>query len=146
MMERCFYCGMTYHPMPVYTSQIDYDIERLDQLVNEYFAYNESWPNIVGQGIEGIAARLQEQWPPDMPSPFKAKSVREVAAMILHRGRRHVAGMAGRLLPSRIHVCHVKLVKTGDGLTDWDVVRHDECHKRAEMDGYELRMDLTPKR
>lgn len=148
-MERCHYCGMTYHPMPIYALRIDpagYDIGELDRLINKYFAYNESWPEIAGLGIEGITARLQAQWPPKLPSPFGERIAEDVAAMILQRCRRHIAGTTGHPLPSRIYICHVKLVKAGDDSGDWDVVQHDGCRKRAEADGYEFREDLTPKR
>jgi len=47
--------------------------------------------------------------------------------------------------PLQIWVCHLRFVFDDNGKF-LEVVEWDECAKKAEVDGYEIRWDLTPKR
>lgn len=48
--------------------------------------------------------------------------------------------------PTRIHVCHLRVMYDEDGnFVELDH-NHRECVRKAEADGYEYRRDLTPTR
>lgn len=150
-LEKCHYCRMSYHPMPVYTLRygvVNKHEGKKMRLIDEYFGRSEHWRDICALSLKEIKARIVKHGP-------LSKAIRlpvvdlddadEVAAMILQyaRYRTHRRPLP---YPGQIYVCHIKVVKTGEGDDDWTVVPNDECKEQAIMDGYEYRCDLTPVR